>query len=178
MPPDQAKQEYSRLRLILLCTVKQPWIADTARQVNPTLDNPTDYTVSENFIFVEPQELRLYDADSGKVFKTFTEKSVVAEHEQMFPIHLEVEMNTFTMGYLYYQIDDGPERHTNISNFTKPFLTVDAKSTIRVSGMDKRTLSKLVFRINGQVVHPHWYPDKHVYLRTTISEYRAVLQLP
>jgi hypothetical protein len=185
IPRDQARIVYSHLRLILVCKAVQPYVTSRFQHLDPTLDSPIDSNANGNLIVVEPLELRLYDEQTGQVLKVFTEASVRAEFKQRFPIHLEVEANYFTQENLLYQIDDdlqSPMRSTGMYstayNGGRPFLIADAKSQIKIAGMDKRTLSKLVFRLNGQVISPNWYPEKYVFLGTTFAKYSAIIRKP
>jgi hypothetical protein len=190
IPRDQARMIYPHLRLVLLCKAIPPYVTTRFEHLDPTLDSPIDAGMNENLVVVEPVELRLYDDQTGEVFKVISEVSVVAEHRQTFPIHLEVEANFFTQEYLYYQVDDNSGnantgviyKEANIisSNYSRgqPFLVVEAKSQIKVAGMEKRTLSKLVFRVNGQVINPNWYPEKYVYRGTTFAKYSAMIRVP
>jgi hypothetical protein len=143
-----------------------------------------DSSTSENLIIVEPLELRLYNDQTGQVIKAFTEASVRAEHKQNFPIHLEVDTNFVTEGYLYlyYETDDDSDKHQveirDLShNGGRPFLVVEAKSLIKIAGMDKRTLSKLVFTLNGQVIKPSWYSEKYALGGSTFN-YSAIIRVP
>lgn len=183
IPRDQARMIYSHLQLVLICRAIQPYITSQFQHFGPTLSSPIDSNANENLIVVEPLELRLYDGQTGQVLKVFTERSVLAEHKQSFPLHLEVQTNSYTDGYLYYQVDDNPERrdtgiYDTAFNGGQPFLIVEAKSQIKVSGMDKKTLSKLVFKLNGQVINPSWYSEKYAALGTTFAKYSAIIRLP
>jgi hypothetical protein len=185
IPRDQARMIYSHLRLVLLCRAILPYVTSQFEHLDPTLDSPIDAGINENLLVVEPIELRLYDEQTSQVLKVFTEASVRGEFKQRFPIHLEVETNYFTQENLLYQIDDNlqsPMRSIGMSstayNGGRPFWVADAKSQIKVAGMDKSTLSKLVFRLNGQVISPNWYPEKYVFLGTTFAKYSAIIRVP
>lgn len=190
IPRDQARMIYPHLRLVLLCKAIPPYATTRFEHLDPTLDSPIDAGTNENLVAVEPIELRLYDDRTGQVFAALSEAAVVAEHRQSFPLHLEVDTNFFTQDFLYYQVDNDSGnansgltyKEANITdsayNGGRPFLVVEAKSQIKIAGMDKRTLSKLVFRVNGQVVNPSWYPEKYVFLGTTFAKYSAIIRVP
>ena len=176
LPKDQARLLFSQLRLVLVCKAISPYVTTRFTSSNPTLDAPTDYTAKANLIVVEPLELRLYDGQSGQLLKIFTASSVVAEHRQTFPIHLEVERSYFTENNLLYQVDDEPMLSTPIFR-GRPFLVLEAKSQIKVAGMDKMGSSKLTFRLNGQVIQPTWFSEKYAFLGTTFGKYAAIVRL-
>ncbi len=192
IPAERAKSSAAHLRVLLLGFLQSPWIYHDFRSNSATLDNPTEYSALRRYLWVDPQELWVFDEQSGIVLTKITEESLNAAaekieaerqsaHARLYPMQLQISVagkrkTPDLLGdYIEYQADDGKVFQTELMFLP---MSIEARSAIRVAVANHEVTKKLTFTMNGKAVIPEWRTDKTYWKHgeTTRIEYSAVVQ--
>lgn len=76
MAPDEAKAFKANVRLLLVCRLSPPWYRQTSVRNAPTLDFPHDYHVEQNYLQAEPEQLWIFDQQTGEVIRKLPESTL------------------------------------------------------------------------------------------------------
>lgn len=164
MGPEEARATKADAKLLLVCRLSAPWFRHGAHGHDPTIDEPREAIVGDNYLQVSPEQLWVFHQKTGEVIRKLSESSVASEKDQQFalrlrqtPLILEVSSGS-VLGFLV-AVDESPEKLEFLSHDLKTF-TAKRRITLKLSGlMSPKDLSDLRFTLNGKPYIPNWTTD-------------------
>lgn len=176
MGPLEARAMKASAKLLLVCRLSDPWFRHGAHGINPTINNPTETNVGENYLQVSPEQLWLFNQKTGEIIRKLSESSIASDKDHQLtlkvrqgqtPLILEVEAGSQTESVLInIKIDEAPEQLDNLYGRPKTFT---AERKIILETMSSLDVADLRFTLNGKPYSPNWIKDS-----TRIGSYLVI----
>jgi hypothetical protein len=162
MEPEKAKAIKSDLKLLLLCRLTEPWLRHSAHGHDPTVGEPYETIVGENYLQVSPMQLWVINSRAGEVVRKFSESSVAADQNEQMTLRLRqtpllLEVTTGSSAQLYrIRIDDQEEKRGVLQQAPTTF---GAKQKIVFTLDYPHSLSDVRLTLNGKGYIANWSKD-------------------
>lgn len=165
MRPEEARATKTDAKILLVCLLSRPWLRHAVHSHDPTIDEPTETVIEENYLQISPEQVWVFNQKTGEVIRKLTESSVATDKDAQLalrlrqtPLILDVSPGRHIV-QLSVAIDDGPERLEYLSGGSKTF-TAKRQIVLTQSGlMSPEDLSGMTFTLNGKPYAPNWTKD-------------------
>jgi hypothetical protein len=161
MGPDEARALKADAKIVVVCRLAPPWYHEGAHGHDPTISDPYESKVGDNYLQVVPEQIWIFNHGSGEVIRKISESSLASERDGQFrlrlrqtPVLLEISSETISLGQV--AVDDGPATIEDFSNSTKKF---GAKRKIVLTLETPQSLSDVILKVNGKPFAPDWKKD-------------------
>ena len=172
MTPDDAKALKTDAKLLLVCRLAEPWLRQSAHGHDPTINEPYETIVGDNYVQVVPEQLWVFNQKTGEVLRKLSESSIGGEQNQQLslklrrtPLLLEVSGGLRSQRYRIV-IDDTPEESASLYG---PAKTFGANRRIVFTLLVPENLTDVSFTLNGKPYTPNWTKDA-----TRVGSYEAI----
>jgi hypothetical protein len=156
MTSDAAQTLKPFARLLLVCHLKDPWLRHKVFGKSATVSDPSEIFADENYLEVVPDELWLFNSQTGEVVRKFSEASVSSDADEQLKLKLRqtpLLLQVTAPSQVYrVSIDDSAEG-TGVIVGVKTFR---AKQKIVVTLDYPGDLSHLMMALNGKPYTPNW----------------------
>ena len=162
MEPEIAKAIKADLKLVLVCRLTEPWLRHSAHGHDPTVSEPYETIVGENYLQVDPVQLWAINSRTGDVVRRFSEASIAADQSEQLSLKLRqtpllLEVKAASSAQLYrIRIDDAEEKRGVLENAGTTF---GAKQKIVLTLDYPRNLPDVRLTLNGKEYAPNWNKD-------------------
>jgi len=181
MPPSEARSWKIDGKLLLVCRLSEPWLRHSAHGHDPTIDEPYETLVDDNYLQVVPDQLWIFNEKTGGVIRKLSASTIATEQDRQmnlnvsqFPLLLDVSPSRM----LSYKIavDDQLEESGLLSIRSKTFA---ARRKIVFTIIYPRDLSEISFKLNGKPYTPSWTKNgSTIGGIESITSATAVVELP
>jgi PDZ domain len=86
--PDEAKALKADLKLLLVCRLTDPWFRHSAHGHDPTVTEPYETLVDENYLQISPEQVWIFNSRTGEVVRKLSESSIAADQDQQLSLKL------------------------------------------------------------------------------------------
>jgi hypothetical protein len=165
MGPEEAKAMKADAKLLLVCRLAEPWFRHSAHGHDPTIDEPRETLVGDNYLQITPEQVWLFHHRTGEVIRKLSEASIANDKDpqqslelRQTPLILKVSSGSHLV-QLSVTVDDDPEKLDYLTDNSKTF-TAKRQIILKQTGlMSPADLADLTFTLNGKPYIPKWTKD-------------------
>jgi hypothetical protein len=157
MSADKARAFKPNAAILLIAKLVSPWTRHYASGHKATIDNPTEATIDEQYLQIQPLQIWIFDRSTGEILAK-ADSTLNPEQAQLKIKKTPLTLVLDTSSVVTFEVSrDGGKSESKVASMDKTTLTANRSMTLVFHYPS--SLDSIKFSLNGQPFFPSWEKD-------------------